>query len=136
MTDFTLSNCLFGPVKLTKNIDVEKYKYTGYSVGFDSRGEYSLPDGSVGKNVIIFGVDMRSSVHIDNEGNDILILSKVPTQGLGSTTFTAEAKYPINFTQSGKWFVLSLYYNGNNSFLYVNAWKTYQFTAKDSEIKD
>ena len=38
-------------------------------------------------------------------------------------TLPAEAKYPINFTQSGKGFVLSLYYNGSNSFLFVNAIK-------------
>ena len=48
---------------------------------------------------------------------------------------TAEAKYPINFTQSGKRFVLSLHCNGSNSFLFVNATKIYQFKAKESEIK-
>ena len=37
---------------------------------------------SMGKNVIIFGVDMSSSVHTDNKKKDILILGKVPTQGL------------------------------------------------------
>ena len=78
-TDFTLSNCLFGSVKLTKNVDLDKYKFTGYGIGFDSCGEYSLPDGSLGKNVIIFGVDMSSSVHIDNKGKDILILGIGPT---------------------------------------------------------
>ena len=66
-TDFTLSNCLFGSVKLTKNIDLDKYKNTGYGIAFESRGEFSLPDGSVGKNVIIFGVDISSSVDIDNK---------------------------------------------------------------------
>ena len=30
----------------------------------------------VGKNVIIFGVDKSSSVHIDNKEKDILILGK------------------------------------------------------------
>ena len=59
-----------------------------------------------------------------------------PTQGLQDTTLTAEAKYPINFTQSGKRFVLSLHYNGSNSFLFVNATNVYQFKAKNSEIKD
>ena len=47
----------------------------------------------------------------------------------------AEAKYPINFTQSGKRFVLSLHCNGSNSFLFVNATKIYQFKANESEIK-
>ena len=64
-----------------------------------------------GKNVIISGVDMSSSVYVDNKERDILILGEGPTQGLDGTIFTAEAKYPINFTQSGKRFVLSLHYN-------------------------
>ena len=78
--------------------------------------------------------DISSSVHVDN-GKGILILGERPTKGLDDTTLTAEAKYPINFTQSGKRFVLSLHYNGSNSFLFVNATKVYQFKAKDSEIK-
>ena len=32
-----------------KNTDLDKCKYTGYGIGLDSLGEYSLPDGSVGK---------------------------------------------------------------------------------------
>ena len=39
-TDFTLGNCFFGSVKLTKNADLDKYKYTGYGIGFDSRSEF------------------------------------------------------------------------------------------------
>ena len=135
-TDFTLSTCFFGSAKLTKNADLDKYKYIGYGIGFDSRPEISFTGRSYGKNVIIFGADMSSSVHVDNKGKDILILGEGPTQGLDDTTLTAEAKYPINFTQSGKRFVLSLHYNGSNSFLFVNATKIYQFKAKDSEIKD
>ena len=49
---------------------------------------------------------------------------------------TAEAKYPVHFTQSWKRFVLSLHYNGSNSFLFVNATKIFQFKAKDSKIND
>ena len=46
---------------------------------------------------------MSLSAHIDwILWKDILILGERPTQGLDGTTFTAEAKYPINFTQSGK----------------------------------
>ena len=58
----------FRSVKLTKNADLNIYKYRGYSIGFDSRSKFSLPDGSMGENVIIFGVDMSSSVLIDNKG--------------------------------------------------------------------
>ena len=67
-TEFTSFNCLFGSVNLTKNADPDKYKYSGYGIGFDSCSEFLFTDGSFGKNVIIFGVYMRSSVHIDNKG--------------------------------------------------------------------
>ena len=82
-----------------------------------------------------FSADMSSSVHIDNKGEDILILGEGPTQGLDDTTLTAEPKYSINFTQLGKGFALSLHYKGINSFLFVNVTKVYQFKAKNSEIK-
>ena len=79
---------------------------------------------------------MGSSVHVNNKGKDILILGEGPRQGLDDTTLTAEAKYRINFTQSGKRFTLSLYYNGSNSFLFVNTTKIYLFKAEKSEIED
>ena len=66
---------------------------------------------------------MRSSVHVDNKRKDVLIFGEGTTQGLDDTTLTAEAKYPINFTQLGKRFVLSLHYNGSNNFLFVSATK-------------
>ena len=76
---------------------------------------------------------MSSSVHVDNDRKDILILGEGRPQGFDDTTLTAEAKYPINSTQSGKRFVLSLLYNGSNSILFVNATKVYHFEAKDSK---
>ena len=79
---------------------------------------------------------MSSSVHIDNKNKDILILGEGPTQGLDDTTLTAEATCPINFSQPRKRFVLSVHYNGSNSFLFVNATQIYQFKAKGSEIKE
>ena len=66
---------------------------------------------------------MSSSVHINDDNKDILILSKGPTQELDDATLTAETKYPINFTQSGKRFVLSQHYKESNNFLLANATK-------------
>ena len=70
------------------------------------------------KNVIIFGVDMSSSVQIDNKKKDNLILGKGPSRGLDDTTLTAVApsQYSINFSRSNRQFCLSLLYNGSNSF--------------------
>ena len=44
--DVTLKHSLFGFVKLTKNADPGKYKYSGYIIGFDSGLELSFTDGS------------------------------------------------------------------------------------------
>ena len=81
-SEITLKYCLFGAVKLAKNADPDKYVYCSYGIRFDSCSEFSLPDGSVRKNVIIVRVDMSSSVHTDNKKKDILILDIGPTQGL------------------------------------------------------
>ena len=113
-TGFTLRNSLFGSVKLTKNADPDKYKYSSFGIGFGSCSESSFTDPSMGSNAVIFGADMSSSVHIDNKNEDILQI------------------YPINFTQPRKRF---LCYNGNNSSLFVNAAIIYQFKAKGSKIK-
>ena len=46
----------------------------------------------IGWNVIIFGVDMSLSVHVDNKKKQILILRKGPTQGLGEVCIIMEIK--------------------------------------------
>ena len=69
-----LENCLLGADSLTKNVDIDKYKYFGYGIGFDRHGYFSHPSGGTGINVIIFGVDMNSFTKFDNRKTDILIL--------------------------------------------------------------
>ena len=66
-SSFTLQNCLFGVVKLTINADIDKYKYSGYGTGFDSRGSFTHPSGGYDRNVIIFGDDLSSSIHRNNK---------------------------------------------------------------------
>ena len=100
-THLTLKVCLFWGVKSAKNVDPDKYVYSGYVSGFHTRVEYSFANGSEDKNVITFGADMRSSVHIDDKGKYILILGKGITQGLNNTTLAAETLYSINFTRLG-----------------------------------
>ena len=48
---------------------------------------------------------------------------------------TAEKLYTINFTVSGKKFCLSLRYNGDNSYMFVNGVEQFKFKAKDSSIE-
>ena len=53
-----IGNSLFWCVELTKDVDTDKYSYSGFGVSFFVRGSFSLPDGSFGKGVIIFSGDM------------------------------------------------------------------------------
>ena len=43
-------------------------------------------------------------------------------------------KYSINFTEHIKKFCLTFYYNGANSYLFVNGVEIIKFKAKDSQI--
>ena len=131
--DHTLTNSLFGAVRLTKNADINKYQYSGYGIGFDGKSSFSFPSGAFGQNVIIFGVDMSSSAHFDNKKKDILILSKGSTQCL-EHTLTAEKMYSISVTVTKKKFCLNLQQNGANNYLFVNGREIYKFKAKGSEI--
>ena len=79
--DPTLKNSLVGAVRLIKKVDIDNYEYYGYGIGFDRKSSFSFPGDGFGQNVIIFGIDMSSSVHFDNK-KDILILGEGPTQGL------------------------------------------------------
>ena len=103
---------------MTKNVDTDKYGYSGYGIEFDRRSSFLFPRGGFDQNVLIFGVDMSFSAHIDNKKKDMLVLGKGPTQGL-KHTLTAERIYSINFTVTKKKFCLSLHYNEVKIVIYL-----------------
>ena len=89
----------------------------------------------MGENVIIFGADMSSSVHVDNKGKDILILGEGLTQGLDDTTLTVEANIPLNlYNQIEDLYLVYTIMEATLSYLLMLQ-KMYQFKANDSEIK-
>ena len=108
VNDPTLKNCLFGAVILTKNADIDKYGYSSYGTEFDRRARFSFLGVEFGQNVLIFGIGMSFSAHIDNKKKEILVLGISPTQGL-EHTLTTEKMYSINFTVTKKKFCLSLH---------------------------
>ena len=63
---------------------------------------------------------MSSSVHANNKKNNILVLGKAFVQGINGTTIYPEKMYSINFNENNKKLCLSLHYNGDNSYLFVN----------------
>ena len=150
-TDFTIQNTLFGAVKITEDpSDSDHNKYNGYGITFDQGSDFSFGNITNGKNVIIFGADMSLSSHERNKQNDIYVLRKDFIQGVttvGPTTTTgnitpgmtiyAEKVYRHNFTEPTKKFVLSLHYNGDNFYLFVNGGEELKFKAKtfNNEMK-
>ena len=95
-TDYTIQNALFGTMKITKNADSSKNNYTGYGISFDEGGEFghTVKQGNFtrttnAKNVIIFGVDMSSSIHATNITNNICVMGKDFIQGINDTTMYA-----------------------------------------------
>ena len=133
----TLENFLFLAVKLTKHVDIDLYsgysEYSRYGIGFDRKGYFSI-DAEIGRNVVFFRVDMSSYSDIDKMKKYILILGKGPTQEL-EYTLSAEKLYSINFTKPNTRLCLSLYYNGTNSYLFVNGTEIITLKAKDYKIK-
>ena len=55
-------------------------------------------------------------------------------QGINDTTLYAKKSYSQNFTEANKKFVLSLHYNSDNSYLFVNVKQELKFKAKDDQI--
>ena len=51
---------------MTKHIDIDPHKYSGYGIGFDRKREFSFGNG-FGRNCIILGADMSSSVHANSK---------------------------------------------------------------------
>ena len=123
----TLENCLFGAISFTKHINIDQYKYSGYGIGFDRKGEFSFCYG-FGRNLI------SSSVNTNNRTKKVFVLRKDLMQGLKNTTIYAEKLYSVNFSKRNTILCLSLHYNGANSYLFVNGTEIHKFKAKYSEI--
>ena len=78
---FDTRSLLFGVLKGTKNVDLGKYGYSGYDIGFDSRSPFSCSDGSFGKTVIIYGTITFSKQHIYKKvKNQSKIIEQCPTR--------------------------------------------------------
>ena len=134
-TDYTVQNALFGGVKITKNAtDTSKHKCEGYGTCFDKGGTFSKRGIINGKSALIFGVHQNSLVHANNKANNIYVMGDFIVQGINDTTLYAEKLYSQNFTATNKKFVLSLHYNGDDSYLFVNGKQELKFKAKDDQI--
>ena len=136
-SNFVFKNCLFGAIKVanTTNCDTDKWQFSGHGIGLDSTGNFTHPDdGKDAKNVIIFGANLSNSRHATNKTQSVLVLGHGLIQKINDTTIYAEKMYSRNFTVDNKIFCLSLHYNVDNSYLFVNGKEVTKFKAKNSEL--
>ena len=140
-TTFTIENSLFGAMQITNNTDTSKYDYKGYGICFDERSEFghTITEGGFAhttdaRNVLIFGADMSFSVHKTNRANHIYVMCTGLTQGIHGTTLYAEKNFYRNFTDPDKKFMLSLNYNGDDSYLFVNGRQELKFKWKTDQL--
>ena len=131
---FTVQDALFGAMQITNNADTSKYKYKGYDICFDEGGLFSIGNINNGRNVLIFGVHEDSVIHANNKANNIFVMGDAFVQSINDTTLYAEKIYNQNFTQPSTKFVLSLHYNGDNSYLFVNGKQQLKFKAKTESL--
>ena len=116
--------------------DPHKYSYSGYGFVFDCTGQFTHPDdGTLARNVIIFGVDLSNSGHATNRTQNTLILGEALVQKINDTTIYSEQAYSLKFSIENKTFFLSLHYNGSDSYLFVNGKQVIRFKPKTLKLK-
>ena len=143
-TSFTIQNALFGAMQITKNAtDNSENNYKGCGICFDERSQFghTITEGGFAhttndRNVLIFGVDMSFSVHATNRANNIYVMGDGLRQGIYDTTLYVEKNYWRNFTDPGKKFIISLHYNGDESYFFVNGRQELKFKAKTNQLVD
>ena len=82
----------------------------------------------------MFDVDISSSSYVDKRKNNILILGKGPSFGINGSFGELEKKIRINFTKANTKFSLSLHYNCDNSYLFVNGKEIINFKADNENV--
>ena len=86
-----------------------------------------------GRNVLIFGVhEIHLFIQIIKQIT--YLLWAMDLYKVLMIRLYAEKIYSQNFTVVNKKFVLSLHYNGDNSYLFVNGKRELKFKAKDDQI--
>ena len=100
-----------------------------YGICFNEGGTFSKGNITNGRNVLIFGVHENSLIHANNKANNIFVMGDGFVQGINDTPLYAEKIYSQNFTQPNKKFVLSLHYNENDSYLFINGKQELKFKA-------
>ena len=110
---------LFWCDEIIKHSNRRKFGYSGYGKEFNRKGLSSFGNGFA-RNVVSFGVDKSSSSHAHNCKNKFFVLRGGPTNHVNGSAGAAEKKFSVDFSRAETKVCLSLHYNRENSYLFVN----------------
>ena len=110
---------MFEPTNIARNSDKSKHTYSGYGLAFGDADSWSFSN-RFPRNVLFVSIDNSSSFYTGNHKNIFLVLGKGPTYGINNNVGTANKKCSINLSNPMTHFFLSLHYNVDNSYLFVN----------------
>ena len=77
---------------------------------------------------------MSFSVHATNRANSIYVMGDGLTQSIHDTTLYVEKNYWRKFTDPVKKFIISLHYNGDENYFFVNGRQELKFKAKTDQL--
>ena len=110
--------------------------YDGVGAFFDTSGSYGGTGVNALRNLILYGLDMKNSSYATNKKHHIYILAKIFAQGLkyGPTIYAEHDYVNVNGSQMGVNHVLSVHYNDDNSYLFIDGVQQFKFKAMTSLI--
>ena len=106
--------------------------HRGYVVTFDGGDSWSFGN-EFAKNVVIFGVDNNSSSHAYNCKNRFLAIREGLTYGINGN-FRSPDKNFCKFSKANTKFCLSLYYNSDKSYLFVNGKEIFKLKVDKKNV--
>ena len=83
---------------------------------------------------MIVSVDHSSLSHADNWKNNFSALDEGPITGIHGTFVSTDKKFSIKYSEVNTKFCLSLHYNGENSYLFVNGKEIFKFRSDSKNI--
>ena len=97
--NFKLRNCLFGTTSIVRNIDKEKWVYSGYGIAFHEVGSLNFCN-YIAKNVAVFYFGYGSSSHAENHNNNFLVVGDGSTYGINGSFGLPKEKFSITFSKA------------------------------------
>ena len=97
---------------------------SGFKLAFDGAGSSNFGNDHT-RNVLIAGIAKRSSSHAENCKNNFLELGKRTTKNTMGSVCEPKQNASIKFSKRNTKFCLSLHYNHDNCYLFVNGKESY-----------